>query len=144
LLTHEDNNGVEQPVYHTNQECRDFLLGGYKGMFGLDLCSSTSSALFLGLQKYMIKYHLFKSLLQHPVHCAKLTSYLPQPSGYEIIFDALEVVKRQVISDLLTCFPCEECSSISGEAPGEVYKVLLADLTNLAQTLNLVHYYIKR
>jgi hypothetical protein len=69
--------GAKQLVYHTNQECRDFLLGGYKGMSGSDLCSSTSSALFLGLQKDMIKYHLFKSLLQRPVHCAKLTSHLP-------------------------------------------------------------------
>ena len=109
-----------------------------------DLCSSTSSALFLSLQKYMIKYHLFKSLLQHPVHRAELTLYLPLPSGYEIIFEAPKVVKRQVISNLLTCFPCEECSFISGEAPGEVDKVLLADLTNLAQTLSLVHYCIKR
>ena len=109
-----------------------------------NLCSSTSSALFLGLQKYMIRYHLFKSLLQRPDHCTKLKSYLPRPSGYEIIFEAPEAVKRQVISDLLTCFPCEECSSISGEAPGEVYKVLLVDLTNLAQTLSLLHYCIKR
>ena len=113
-------------------------------MSGPDLCSSTSSALFLGLQKYMIKYHLFKSLLQRLVHCAKLTLYLPWPFEYEIIFEAPEAVKRQVISDLLTCFPCKECSSISGEAPGEVYKVLLADLTNSAQTLGLVHDCIKR
>ena len=114
------------------------------GMSGPDLCSSTSSALFLSLQKYMIKYHLFKSLLQHPIHRAELTSYSPRPFGYEIIFEAPEAVKRQVISDLLTCFLCEECSSILGKAPGEVYKVLLADLTNLAQTLSLVNYCIKR
>ena len=113
-------------------------------MSGPDLCSLTSSALFLGLQKYIIKYHMFRSLLQRPVHCARLTSYLPRPSGHEIIFETPEAVKRQVISNLLTCFPCEECSSISGEAPGEVYKMLMADLTNLAQTLNLLHYCIKR
>jgi hypothetical protein len=68
----------------------------------------------------MIKYHLFRRLLQHPVHCARLALYLPRPSEHEIIFEAPEAVKKQVISDLLTCFPCEECFSISGEAPGEV------------------------
>jgi hypothetical protein len=113
-------------------------------MSGFDLCTLTSSALFIGLQKYIIKYHMFRSLLQRPVHCARLTSYLLRPSGYEIIFETPEAEKRQVISNLLTCFPCEECSSISGEAHGEVYKVLLADLTNLAQTLSLLHYCIKR
>ena len=68
----------------------------------------------------MIKYHLFRRLLQHPVHCARLTSYLSRPFEYEIIFEAPEAVKKQVISDLLTFFPYEECFSISGEAPGEV------------------------
>ena len=68
----------------------------------------------------MIKYHLFRRLLQHLVYCARLTSYLSRPFEYEIIFEAPEAVKRQVISDLLTRFPCEECFSILGKAPGEV------------------------
>ena len=68
----------------------------------------------------MIKSHMFRSLLQRLVDSGRLTSYLPRPSEYEIIFEAPEAVKKQVISDLLTCFPYEECFSISGEAPGEV------------------------
>ena len=63
---------------------------------------------------------MFRSLLQRFVDFGRLTSYLSQPSKYEIIFEAPEAVKKQVISDLLTFFPYEECFSISGEAPGEV------------------------
>ena len=85
---------------------------------------------------------MFRSLLQRLVDSGRLTSYLPRPSEYEIIFEAPEAVKKQVISDLLTCFPYEECFSISGEALGEVLKVLLTDLIDLAQTLSFVHYCI--
>ncbi|XP_075670330.1 uncharacterized protein LOC142640120 [Castanea sativa] len=124
LITQEDGNGVEQPVYYISRALKDTetcYLRAERACLAIVYASQRLRHYFLAYEVWlMTKSHAIKALLRQPILSGKKSQWLLQLSQYNLKAGTPKAVKSQAIADLLAQFPGEEEFSLDDGVLGEV------------------------
>ena len=124
LLTQEDDDGNEQPIYYVNRTLKDAETRYpriERACLVVIYASQRLKRYFSAHQILLVtKSHPIKALLHQPLLMGKIAQWLVMLSQYDIGLRTPKAVKSQAIADLLAQFLGTEEGSLSEEIPGEV------------------------
>ncbi|XP_026396927.1 uncharacterized protein LOC113291631 [Papaver somniferum] len=127
LLTQEDEEGIERPIYYFSRTMRDAQLRYPKA-------ERACLALAHAIQRYrhyllsnrvvlVAKDDPIKFLLSKPALIGRPTKWLLQMSELDIACVLPKAIKGQAVADLLVAFPREDTTLLHEEVPGEFSEI---------------------
>ena len=127
LITQEDGNGVEQPVYYISYSLKDaetHYPRAKRACLAIVYASQRLRHYFLAYVVWlMTKSHVIKALLRQPILLGRISQWLLQLSQYDLKAGKPKVVKSHAIANFLAQFPGEEEFSLDNEVPRKVSMV---------------------